>query len=229
MEINSDINKKAVVFGSTGLVGRELIAELLEQNDIIKVTTVTRRDLPISHPKLEQYHLADYSQLMQHKDKLNASVYFCCIGTTMKIAGSKEAFRKVDLEIPKQIAQLADSLSIPDLVVISSIGARFTSSNFYLRTKGEMEKTVREIYNGNLKIIRPSLLMGHRDRIRLSEGAAAIFMKAFGWLFAGPLKKYRGISARNVARAMIKTAQFPAEKVVFESDELQDILREARI
>ena len=229
MEVNKDLNKTAVVFGSTGLVGRELIAELLAQNDFRKVTAVARRDLSVSDPKFEMCHLTDYSQLMQLKDKLYASVYFCCIGTTIKIAGSKEAFREVDLDIPKRIAQLAESLSIPSLVVISSIGASIASSNFYLRTKGEMEKTVREIYSGNLKIVRPSLLMGHRDKLRFGEKSAVIFMEISGWLFAGPLRKYKGIYARDLARAIIKTAQFPAEKMIFESDELQDMLREDRL
>jgi uncharacterized protein YbjT (DUF2867 family) len=217
--------KTGVVFGATGLVGGELINELLEQNDFNKVIAVVRRDLPVSHPKLEICHLDNYSQLMQLKDKLNAEIYFCCIGTTMKIAGSKEAFRKVDLDIPVHIARLAESLSIPGLVAISSIGASNTSSNFYLRTKGEMEKTMREIYSGNLKIVRPSLLMGNRYEFRFSEKTAAIFMKIFGWLFAGPLRKYKGIYARDVARAMIKISHLPKDKVIFESGELQDLLK----
>ncbi len=143
----------------------------------------------------------------------------------MKIAGSKEKFRQADLDIPIQIAQLAETLSVSCLVVISSIGASARSSNFYLRTKGEMEKAVRENYSGNLKIVHPSLLMGHRKEVRFSEKTATIFMSIFGWLFAGPLKKYKGIYSRDLARAMIKTAQLPAEKIIFESDELQDIIK----
>ncbi len=222
--IDARSRKTAVVFGSTGLVGGELINELLAHNDFDKVTAVARRELSVSHPKLEIYQMEGYSQLMQFKDKLNAAIYFCCIGTTMKIAGSKEKFRQVDLDIPVQIAQLAELLSVPSLVVISSIGASIRSSSFYLRTKGEMEKAVRENYSGNLKIVRPSLLMGNRDNVRFSEKTATIFMNIFSWLFAGPLRKYKGMHARNVARAMIKTAQFPEEKVIFESDELQKII-----
>jgi uncharacterized protein YbjT (DUF2867 family) len=213
----------AVVFGATGLVGGELINELLEQNDF-KVIAVARRDLPVSNPELEIVHLEDYSQLINHKEKLKAAAYFCCIGTTIKIAGSRESFRKVDLSIPQQIAQLAESLSVPALVVISSIGADPASSNFYLRTKGEMEKTVREIYSGNLKFVRPSLLMGNRKEFRFGERASTGFMKAFGWLFTGPMRKYKGIYARDVARAMIKISRLPKDKAIFESDELQDVL-----
>jgi uncharacterized protein YbjT (DUF2867 family) len=217
-------SKISVVFGATGLVGGELINELLEQKDF-KVIAVARRDIQVSHPDLEICHLDNYSQLVQLKEKLSAAAYFCCIGTTIKIAGSQEAFRKVDLEIPQQIAHLAESLSVPALVVISSIGASQASSNFYLRTKGEMEKTVREIYSGSLKIVRPSLLMGNRKEFRFAEKTSAVIMKAFGWLFAGPLRKYRGIYARDVARAMIKISQLPKDKVIYESDELQNVLK----
>jgi GrpB-like predicted nucleotidyltransferase (UPF0157 family)/uncharacterized protein YbjT (DUF2867 family) len=223
--MNTRTLKTAVVFGSTGLVGGELVRELLAQDGFSKVTAVARRDLPVSDPRLEICRLSDYSQLMALKDRLNADIYFCCIGTTIKIAGTKEKFREVDLEIPKRIAQLAESFSVPNLVLISSIGASGQSSNFYLRTKGEMEKSVREIYSGNLKIIRPSLLMGNREEFRFGEKVSVVFMNIFGWLFAGPLKKYKGIKARDVAKAMIRTAQFPADKIVFDSGELHDIIK----
>jgi len=218
------MKKRAVVFGSTGLVGKELLKELLGNDEFDKVISVARKDLTVSNPRLEQVRITDFSQLMNLKDKLNATIFFCCIGTTIKIAGSKEAFRQVDLFIPQEIAKLAELLSVPSLVIISSIGASYTSSNFYLRTKGEMEKTVRELYSGNLKIVRPSLLMGQRDEFRFGEKASVGFMKVFGWVFAGPLKKYKGIYAHDVARAMIKIAKLPSEKVIYESDELQDIL-----
>jgi len=218
------MKKRAVVFGSTGLVGKELLNELLGNDEFDKVISLARKDLTVSNPRLEQVRITDFSQLMNLKDKLNATIFFCCIGTTIKIAGSQEAFRQVDLIIPQEIAKLAELLSVPSLVIISSIGASYTSSNFYLRTKGEMEKTVRELYSGNLKIVRPSLLMGQRDEFRFGEKASVGFMKVFGWVFAGPLKKYKGIYAHDVARAMIKIAKLPSEKVIYESDELQDIL-----
>jgi uncharacterized protein YbjT (DUF2867 family) len=225
MENETGKSKAAVVFGSTGLVGKELVNELLNRDDYLKVIIVARRDLSVSNPKLEMFHLEDYAKLMDLKEKLKADAYFCCIGTTIKIAGTQEKFRQVDFEIPGQIARLAELLSVPYLVVISSIGASDRSQNFYLRTKGEMEKSVRELYHGNLKIVRPSLLMGNRDEVRLGEKVAVVFMKLFGWLFVGPLIKYRGIKAHDVARAMINTTHSPLEKTVFESVELHDILK----
>jgi len=219
------MSRTAVVFGPTGLVGKELVNELLVDDSYNEVITVSRKTLTLSDPKLKQIVLPDFSRLMQYRDKLDAIAYFCCIGTTIKTAGSKEEFRKVDLDIPKQIAQLAEILSINYLVVISSLGANIYSTNFYLRTKGEMEKSVRHAYSGNLKFVRPSLLMGKREESRLGEILAVIFMKVLGWTFIGPLRKYKGITANNVAKAMIRLSMHPADKMVYESDALQEMVR----
>ncbi len=224
MTTNPDTRKSAVVFGATGLVGKELINALLENNDFESITAVARKQLVLTDPRLKQIKLPDFSKLMDLRDKLKAEVYFCCVGTTIKTAGSKEAFSKVDLEIPKRIAQLAESLSIPSFVAISSTGADANSSNFYLKTKGEMEKAVRETYHGNLKFVRPSLLMGNRDEFRFGEKVSVAFMKGFGWLFAGPFKKYRGIYAHDVAHVMIKISDQTADKMTYESDELQKLV-----
>jgi nucleoside-diphosphate-sugar epimerase len=217
------MNKTAVVFGATGLVGSELTVELLKGSEYDKIIIVTRKELHDLNPKLEQIILPDFSGLLQLQDKLASETYFCCIGTTIKIAGTQDAFKKVDYGIPVSIAQLARDLNVANLVIISSIGADSGSPNFYLRTKGEMENEVKRIYSGNLKIVRPSLLMGKRMEYRFAEKFAVFFMKTMGWLFIGPLKKYRGINAADVARAMIRLAFLPSEKVVYESDELQNL------
>jgi len=218
------MGRTAVVFGPTGLVGSELVKELINDFTYDKIITVTRRNLEMENPKVEQLILEDYSHFKQLRDRLDAVVYYCCIGTTIKKAGSKEEFARVDLEIPKMIAQMADMLSINYMVVISSLGADPNSGNFYLRTKGEMEKSVRHLYSGNLKILRPSLLMGKRSEFRFGEKVSVYFMKYFGWAFAGPLKRFRGIAAINVARAMIKVSQYPSEKVIYESDEIYNLI-----
>jgi uncharacterized protein YbjT (DUF2867 family) len=217
------MNQTAVVFGATGLVGKELVYELLETNAFLKVIAIVRNTLPLSHGRLEQLKINDFTDVAKYKDKLNADVFFCCIGTTIKKAGSQDAFRKVDYNIPFQIAQLASTLNVQSLVIISSIGASATTSNFYLRTKGEMEKAVQEIYKGNLKIVRPSLLMGHRAEFRLAEKISTVIMKALGIFMFGPLKKYKAIYAWDVARAMIKSIALPKEKTIIESDELAQL------
>jgi uncharacterized protein YbjT (DUF2867 family) len=216
--------QSAVVFGATGLVGKELINELLNNANFTKIVAVARRPVSIKNPKFEYIHLAGFSQIADLKEKLKADVYFCAIGTTIKKAGSQAAFKEVDLKIPVKIAQLAQALSVPSLVIVSSIGANKASSNFYLRTKGEMEESVRKTYTGNLKFVRPSLLMGHRDEFRFGEKSAIVSMKLFGWLFAGSLRKYKGIDARDVARTMIEISGHAPEKLIYESDELIDLI-----
>jgi uncharacterized protein YbjT (DUF2867 family) len=219
------MKRSAVVFGSTGLIGRELLNELLSDTEYERVTAVTRRKISMKNPKLEQVIIDDYSGLGRQKDKLKATDYFCCIGTTIKTAGSQEAFRKVDYSIPLQIAKLAADLNVPNLVVVSSIGARADARNFYLRTKGEMEQEVENAYSGNLKFARPSLLMGNREERRFGEKIGIYSMTLLGWMFFGPLRKYRGIHAHDVARAMIKSTRLPAAKRYLESDELIDLLK----
>jgi uncharacterized protein YbjT (DUF2867 family) len=217
------MSKTVVVFGATGLVGREVTSQLLSNKAYEKVIVVVRRNFTPQNPKLVQIVIPDFTDMAQIKDKLQASEYYCCIGTTIKTAGSKEAFRRVDHDIPLQIAKLACELAIPYLVVISSIGAKTNTRNFYLRTKGEMEIAVKTAYDRNLKIVRPSLLMGNREEYRFAEKVSAIFMKTLGWIFLGPIKKYRGINATSVAIAMIKASDLPIDKLVLESDELQDL------
>lgn len=216
------MERTAVVFGSTGLVGSELVSQLLVNEAYSKVVALVRRSFPIPNPKYEQLVIPNFADMHDYKNKLHGTDYFCCIGTTIKTAGTREAFRKVDFEIPIQIARLASELSIPNLVVISSVGANPYTNNFYLKTKGEMEIAVKTIYTGNLKIVRPSLLIGNRKEYRFGERAATLSMKAVGWLFIGPLKKYKAIHVSKVAQAMIHATGMPADKIFLESDELQD-------
>jgi len=215
------MNNTAVVFGGTGLVGRELVSELQSGSAFDKIILVVRNLFPVLNPKIELLHARDFSKLASFRNELQASAYFCCIGTTIRKAGSRKAFRDVDLEIPVYIAQLARELSIPHLVVISSIGANVFSRNFYLRTKGEMENLLTRIYSGNLKIIRPSLLVGNRNEFRSGEKFFILMMGVMNRFLSGSFIKYRSILARDVAKAMVKAIDIPAEKVILESDELQ--------
>ncbi len=218
MKTNND--KTAVVFGASGLVGSEVVKELLNRPEYTKVIAAVRSPLQLSHPCLELLIVSDFLKLSEIDINLIADEYYCCVGTTINRAGSKENFRKVDLLIPEQIAKLANKLTINSLVVVSSIGADVKSSNFYLHTKGEMERSIRVIYRGNLKFVRPSLLMGSRTEFRLGERVAIIFMKLFSWMLIGSLKKYRGIAPQKVAIGMINIAQSSGTKIIFESEDL---------
>lgn len=214
--------KTAVVFGATGLTGSELVDELSSNAGYTKVIVVSRSSNLYSSPKISQVIIPDFANLQSAKDELKGDDYFCCIGTTIGKVGSQEAFRKVDFDIPVQIAEIAEVNGASSLVVMSSVGANEAAGNFYLRTKGEMELAVRKTFKGNLKILRPSLLMGNRNEFRFGERIAILFMKVFGWFFAGPFKRYKGISARSVAKAMIRCTTMPPEKVFLESNEITD-------
>lgn len=215
------MKKTAVVFGGTGLVGGELIHELIKHSDYDKIIAVLRRPLDLTDTKLEQLICPDFARLSEFKEALHANDYFCCLGTTIKNAGSQKAFRQVDFSIPVHIAQLAEELSVANLVVVSSMGANRKSSNFYLRTKGQMERTVHKTFSGNLKILRPSLLMGRRMEHRLAEKMLILLMDIFGPFFVGLLRKYRGNPVAVVAKAMIALTSAAKEKVVYEADELK--------
>jgi len=222
------MTKSAIVFGATGLVGKELIFELIEHSRFLKVKAVVRKTLPFSNAKLEQLIATDFTNLDHISINLSADVFFCCIGTTIKKAGSQEAFKKVDLDIPVAIARLAESLQIPHLVIISSIGANAQTSNFYLKTKGEMEQQVQAVYHGNLKIIRPSFLIGNRAEFRPGEKVAIAIAKALRIIMIGPLAKYKGIESWDVARAMIQSINLPKERIFVESDELQRMAKKEK-
>ena len=219
------LKKTAVVFGATGLVGRQLAGLLLKDTDYQKVILVVRHPIKTETPRLEQIELADFTRLDSVKDLLKATEYYCCIGTTIKKAGTKSAFRHIDFEIPVMIAKLAEAMNVGRLAVISSIGADARSSSFYLKTKGEMEEEVRNSFHGHLIIFRPSLLMGKRGEFRFGESAAILFMRVFGWLFAGPLRKYKGVDAADVARAMISVISGPDKILILESDRIQEVAR----
>ncbi len=210
------MKKTAVVFGATGLVGETLVNLLISNEDYAKIIQVIRKESNDVHPKVQSIVLADYSKLHQYKIMLAADDFFCCVGTTIKKAGSKEAFKNVDLKIPEYIAHLAEELSVPNLVIVSSIGANAASGNFYLRTKGEMEASVKSIYHGNLKFMRPSLLIGNRKEFRFTERISVIMMKLLDWTMVGPLRKYRGIHVSKVAAAMIHATKESTPEIVIE-------------
>jgi uncharacterized protein YbjT (DUF2867 family) len=218
------MTQTAIVFGATGLVGKELVYELLEDNRFLKVKTVARHPLPLSHAKLNQINICDFKDIGMYTDELAADAYFCCIGTTIKKAGTQEAFRRVDLDIPVKIASIAESLNVPNLVVISSIGANARSSNFYLQTKGLMEQQVQAVYKGNLKFIQPSLLLGYRSEFRLGERIAQILMRVIGVLMIGSLARYKAVHSWDVARGMIKAMELPRDILVIESHEIHRLI-----
>ncbi len=190
----------ALIAGASGLVGGKLLRLLLENKKYQQVISIGRRKIEITHPKLKQY-IMDFEGLDDFDIKVD--VIFCCLGTTIKKAGSKEAFRKVDFDYPKMLANYGLKIGANSFHIITAMGANSNSSIFYNKVKGEIEEYLGHSSFEQLHIYRPSLLLGQRAETRTMEGVSQVIMKRLGFLFIGILKNYRAISANRVAKFMI--------------------------
>jgi uncharacterized protein YbjT (DUF2867 family) len=215
--------KTALIIGSTGLIGSKLLDNLLESPAYDKVITFVKRDTGKTHTKLTQ-HIIDFDKPESYQNLVVGDDFFCTIGTTIKKAGSKEAFRKVDYVYPQQFASFALKSNVKQFLTISSLGADKASGNFYLKTKGEIEDFLKQSSFESVAILRPSLLLGDRKEFRLGEKLGAIFMKLFSFTFIGGLKKYKPIESDVVAKALFRIAQKNKKGFsIYESDEVQQI------
>jgi nucleoside-diphosphate-sugar epimerase len=188
--------KKALVLGGTGLVGKELI-ELLLQDNHYSITALVRKALPIQNERLTQV-IINYDN--PKNEVVIAEEVFCCLGTTIKVAGSQKAFYKVDFEYPYDLAKRAYLNGAKKFALVSSLGANKKSSLFYSKTKGEIEEAITKIGYESLFILRPALLLGNRLTPRPGERIAQLFFTKLSFLIP---KKYKAIQARQVAKAMI--------------------------
>ncbi len=213
--------KSALVLGATGLVGGHCLRLLVEDPAYGKVVAWVRKPLSFAHAKLEQQvvdfeHLANYAPLTKVND------VFCCLGTTIKKAGSQAAFRKVDFDYPLEIAKLAAKNGAGQFLTITAMGANPRSRIFYNRVKGEVEAAVTKLSFKAIGIFRPSLLLGEREERRLGEKIGEPLLKSINLFLVGPLRKYRAIGARVVARAMVEVAKKNLQGItIFESDKIQ--------
>lgn len=215
--------KTALLIGSTGLIGSHLLNLLLDSNDYLKVITFVKRDTGIKHKKLTQ-HIIDFDKPETYKELVVGDDFFCTIGTTIKKAGSKEAFRKVDFEYPRLFAAFALQNKVKQFLIISSLGADTNSGNFYLKTKGEIQDFLKECNFESVSVLQPSLLLGERKEFRLGEKIGAFFMKTLSFLFLGNLKKYKPIEGKTVAKAMLVIGQTNNSGFkIYESDVIQEI------
>jgi uncharacterized protein YbjT (DUF2867 family) len=202
--------------GATGLTGEHLLDRLLSEPTICRVLAPSRRPLA-EHPHLDNPVGELHELLPQLQGRVDAA--FCCLGSTIKQAGSQEAFRAVDHDLVVAFAQRARELGARHLLVISALGADAGSAVFYNRIKGEMEQALTAQDWPQLTIARPSLLLGTRAEFRLGEQLAAPFLR---WLPG----KYRGIEAAVLARALWRLALEEGRGVrIVESDELRRLGR----
>lgn len=196
----------ALVAGSSGFVGTHLVQLLTVQPDIGRVLAVTRRPLSFDHSRLAN-RIVRFETLEASLAGTRADVAFCCLGTTLRAAGSREAFRQVDYEYVVAFARAARQAGAGRLVLISSAGADSASRHFYLRVKGETEEAVSALGFPALDILQPGLLLGMRAEPRPLEFAAGLAMSVINLVLVGPSERYRAIRARVVAAAMLGAAR----------------------
>ncbi len=214
----------ALIAGASGLVGGLLLEQLLAAAEYDRVVALGRRPPAVTHPKLEAV-TADFATLDQVKADLRCTDAFCCLGTTIKAAGSREAFRAVDQAAVLAFAWAAQRAGAERFFFVSSMGADAQSRFFYNRVKGETEEALQVLDFGTLAIFRPSLLLGRRAQPRSGERVMAAVLWLAEPLMHGRLRKYRAIEAAVVARALLRCSfGRPGQGVlVFPSDEIQDL------
>ena len=213
--------RTALVVGASGLIGSHLMRLLLADPVYSRVTALVRKPLGLHHLKLTEC-IVDFDQLERHCDAVQGEDVFCCLGTTIKAAGSREAFRRVDFTYVAQTAALSNKNGSHQFLLISSLGADAHSRIFYNRVKGEVEQAVSRLPFEAVKIFRPSLLLGERKESRAGESFATVLMKAVSIILIGKLRKYRGIEAQTVAKAMIRAAKEQRQGFeAIESDQIE--------
>lgn len=209
--------KTALIAGSTGLIGSQLLQLLLESDRYNKVIAITRHDIPV-HPKLSQIKIA-FDDIGEKSTILKADDVFCCLGTTMKKAGSKEKFYQVDFYYPLLLAKISRAEGARQFLLVSALGADRKSSIYYNHVKGEIEEAVKEIDFEAVHIFQPSLLLGPRREKRFGEDIGKFLSKVFGFLIPS---KYKPIESIKIARAMLSMANSDRKgKFVHQSAELQ--------
>lgn len=190
-----------ILAGASGEVGQRLLQKLIASNLVTSVHLINRRPLSTTHSKVVQ-HQVDFDHLNSIENAPDFDLAYCCLGTTIKKAGSKAAFEKVDLQYACLFANLARQHNCTTFAVISSVSANPSTGGFYLETKGRMEDSLREMNWPSLYIFRPSLLIGKRQEFRLGERIGAILGQVFSPLLIGPLHKYKPINMDILASAM---------------------------
>ncbi len=199
------MKRTALVAGATGLVGSRLLARLLRDPAYTQVVAIARQPLGIEHPQLRVL-LNDYADLTAHSEALAVDHVFCCLGTTLKRAGSREAFADVDERMVLDLARATREAGAEQFLLVSAVGASEHALSFYSRTKGRVEQRLAELGFDALHILRPSLLLGERREHRPFEALAQRYAPVLAPLCVGPLRRYRPVSADEVAEALVRLA-----------------------
>jgi uncharacterized protein YbjT (DUF2867 family) len=210
--------KTALIAGATGLIGSQLLSLILEDDRYQQVKVLTRSSLNSDHPKMQNV-VIDFDRLPTYADQMKADDVFCCLGTTMRKAKSRDAFRKVDFTYPLELAKLTRQQGTHQYLLVSALGANKRSTIFYNRVKGEVEEAIGQLGFETFHIFRPSLLLGPRKETRSGEDAAKWFYKVFGFLIPN---KYKAIDSAKVAKAMLHYANVNRPgRFIHDSQDLQ--------
>ena len=214
--------KTALLFGASGLVGSHLLNQLIKDTNYSKIKLFVRSVTEIIDPKVEIIKI-DFNNLQNHKEDVKGDDCFFCIGTTKKNSSDKDEYRRVELDIPKEIAKIAKLNLVNSFIFVSAIYANPNSSGDYVRFKGLVEEELKRLNFPKLALMRPSFLMGDRKEKRVGEKKGIFVFKLLSPLLLGPLKKMRPIHSEIVAKAMIIVANENLEKNIFESNEIAEL------
>ena len=216
--------KIALLFGASGLVGSHLLNQLISNNNYSKIKLFVRSAIDLNDPKIEIIQ-TDFNNLENHREDIKGDDCFFCIGTTKKNSPDKNEYKRVELEVPKQIAQIAKSNFVNSFIFVSSGYADPKSSGDYLKFKGEVEEELKKLNFPKLGVMRPSFLLGDRKEKRVGEKIGIFIFKLISPLLLGPLKKMKPIHSEIVARSMIKVANEDLQKNTFESNEIMELTK----
>jgi len=216
--------KTALLFGSSGLVGGHLLNQLIKDTNYSKIKLFVRSDAEISDPKVEIIK-TDFNNLQNHKENIKGDDCFFCIGTTKKNSPDKDEYKRIELDIPREVAKIAKSNLVNSFIFVSALYANPKSSGEYMRFKGQVEEELKELNFPKLAIMRPSFLIGNRKEKRASETIGIFVFKLLSPLLLGPLKKMKPILSETVARAMIIVIQNDIQKTTFESNEIVETFK----
>ena len=211
--------KTALLFGSSGLIGRHLLNILIQNNDYNKIKIFVRSEPEIKNSKIEIIK-ADFNNLKNHIEDIKGDDCFFCIGTTKKNSPDKNEYKRIERDMPVKIAEIAKANSVNSFIYVSSGFADPKNSGAYLRYKGEVEEELQKLNFSKLGIMRPSFLMGNRKEKRFGEKMGIFLFKLLSPLFLGPLKKMKPIRSEKVAQAMINVVQKDFKQTIFESNEI---------
>ena len=214
--------KTALLFGSSGLVGGHLLNQLIKDTNYSKIKLFVRSDAEISDPKVEIIK-TDFNNLQNHKEDIKGDDCFFCIGTTKKNSPDKDEYKRVELDIPKEVAKIAKSNLVNSFIFVSALYANPKGLGEYIRYKGLVEEELKELNFSKLGIMRPSFLIGDRKEKRAGETIGIFVFKLLSPLLLGPLKKMKPIHSEIVAKAMIAVIQNGIQQTIFESNEISEI------